>query len=135
MRGNRMTDFFLEPIAEVDSHDEVVYHMALAPQGGELVCAIQAHTYVFSIVGNLDSLEEKTRFQTDFHGEPASQFQSVCRFSSAGEWYGTGGEDGTVRIWSYPSLSLHSCLSRHKHNDTILAIDFKGCDSDRIRVG
>ena len=40
--------------------------------------------------------------------------QNVVRFSGDGSRIGTGGADGRVRIWTYPSLKVQHTLTRFK---------------------
>jgi len=74
-------------------------------------------TLVFS-VKNLKSI------QTDFSAGRDGPFQKVVRVSPDGKFLASGGEDGVLRVWTFPDLNaVHECKG-HEKEKAIDDIDF-----------
>lgn len=68
--------------------------------------------------------------QTDF--SPEEPIQRVVRLSNNGKYMGTGGTDGIVRLWQFPSLKSHRTLKAHSKE--IDDIDFSPYDNLLITI-
>lgn len=68
--------------------------------------------------------------QTDF--SPEEPIQRVVRLSENGKLMGTGGTDGIVRLWQFPSLKQHRILKAHSKE--IDDIDFSPYDNWLITI-
>lgn len=68
--------------------------------------------------------------QTDFSAEES--IQRVVRLSHNGKFMGTGGIDGIVRLWQFPSMKPHKSLKAHSKE--IDDIDFSPYDNMLITI-
>lgn len=119
-RAKNANEYDLKCCADVDSQNYLVFQMALHPSHKEFIGAVGGRVYRFSFDdAKVSSLNYA---QTDFHSEVAEQFTSCLRFNMAGDQVVTGGEDRTIRSWSYPGLELLQNVGSHP--GPLTSVDF-----------
>eukprot|EP00052_Salpingoeca_macrocollata_P028867 m.284097 g.284097 ORF g.284097 m.284097 type:complete len:395 (-) comp22909_c1_seq2:1207-2391(-) len=68
-----------------------------------------------------------------FTDQGGSGFQNVVRFSSDGSRLATGGSDGMVRLWDYPSLRLLCTIAAHgQQNPPPADVEIEDLDFDPL---
>ena len=71
------------------------------------------------------SVKNLKSIQTDFSAGRDGPFQKVVRVSPDGKFLASGGEDGVLRVWSFPDLNaVHECKG-HEKEKAIDDIDFR----------
>eukprot|EP00050_Salpingoeca_kvevrii_P015326 m.45720 g.45720 ORF g.45720 m.45720 type:complete len:394 (+) comp6260_c0_seq1:25-1206(+) len=111
-------------------HDEdngAVMNLALHPRAEIAAAGVAGQMRLFSLP-NQQTLHEMPQLapagqqKTDFSEEG---FQNVVRFSNDGSRVATAGDDGNMRVWTYPSLrQQHAIAVGSKPSDQVSDLDF-----------
>ncbi|CAM6098985.1 unnamed protein product [Calypogeia fissa] len=114
------TDVLSEAISTSSTDDDPPYRLAVHPGSNEIVCSVSKDCRLFELRSDdgvkLESSEKLRKPLRDV-GE-----QNCLVFSADGTRFATGGEDGHLRVFEWPSLEL--LLNEPNAHQSVKDLDF-----------
>jgi len=99
----KLRDSALEELCSFETGLEVVKCIAFHPILETIACGIGSSCIIFNLHQN--EFSKVNTVKTDFDESEESE-QKVVTFNSKGNILGTGGVDGHLRLWKFPSMRL-----------------------------
>ncbi|EOY00980.1 hypothetical protein QUC31_014011 [Theobroma cacao] len=117
-----------QPVFKLGTDSDLPYRMTVHPRGDGIICALQQSCRLFeweepqdNEVQNLGvKVSEKVLTQLEDVGQ-----QLALRFNSEGSILAVGGEDGSLRVFKWPSMEI--ILNEAQAHSSVKDLDFS-CD-------